>query len=50
MTAERESHLRTDGNPGVIPRNEANTRLFTNAAAVVAQGLDRSRLYYPDAL
>jgi hypothetical protein len=40
--------LKEDGNPGVIPRNRANARLFTNAANVVAQSLDPERLYFLD--
>lgn len=39
------------GNPGVIPRNHANARLFKNAAAVLAGESDgfyrRENLYYP---
>lgn len=49
-TAAAQSHLQEDGNPGIKPRNKADFQLFTNAAAVVAQGLDRSKIYYPAAL
>jgi len=35
------------GNPGVAPRNVADVKLFTNAAAVAASGADPSALYYP---
>ncbi|HVF90038.1 MAG TPA: hypothetical protein VNH22_08215, partial [Blastocatellia bacterium] len=42
------------GNPGVIPRNKANKRLFQNAAAVLAGEADgfyqRQVLYYPQVL
>lgn len=42
------------GNPGVIPRNRANKRLFQNAAAVLAGEGDgfykREILYYPQIL
>lgn len=50
LAAAAESHLREDGNPGVAPRNRANQRLFANAAAVVARGLDPTLIYYPTAL
>ena len=36
-------------NPIVKPRNAANYRLFMNAAAAVAQGLDSSVVYYATA-
>ena len=48
--AATDSHLQEEGNPGIKHRNTANHQLFTNAAAVVAQGLDRSKIYYPTAL
>ena len=35
------------GNPGVVPRNVADVKLFTNAAAVAASSADPSALYYP---
>jgi hypothetical protein len=37
------------GNPGVIPRNNANQSLFQNASKVVNRenGYDPDRLYYP---
>jgi len=42
------------GNPGVIPRNRADKKLFENAAAVIAGEADhiymRSILYYPTVL
>ncbi|TCC43401.1 hemopexin repeat-containing protein [Kribbella sindirgiensis] len=38
------------GNPGIAPRNKANRQLFSNAAAVVARGIDRTLVYYPTAL
>ena len=42
------------GNPGVVPRNNANKRLFQNAAAVLAGEADgfyqRPTLYYPQVL
>lgn len=34
LTAGEESQLRTDGNPGVVPRNAAQRVAFCNAAAV----------------
>jgi len=48
--AAANSKLKEQGNPGVIPRNRANALLFGNALEVVTQGLDRSRLFYPDAV
>ena len=39
-----------EGNPGLKDRNKANVQLFMNAAAVVGQGLDRAKIYYPAAL
>ena len=38
------------GNPGIVPRNEANQRLFNNAHEVQARELEPSSLYYPEAL
>jgi hypothetical protein len=49
-TAAEQSRLDTTGNPGVADRNTANSQLFTNAAAVERDGLDRAVLYYPTAL
>ncbi len=45
--AAAECHIDATGNPGVVPRNEANRQLFVNAGAVEAKGLDRGTLYYP---
>ncbi len=42
--------MQEKGNPGVRPRNIYNRRLFLNAAAVVGDGLDAERLYFPQAL
>jgi GH24 family phage-related lysozyme (muramidase) len=39
--------IRTEGNPGVIPRNKANERCFENAAFVIANNLDRAVLHWP---
>jgi len=39
--------IRESGNPGVVPRNAANRLCFANAAAVVQQDLDISKLYWP---
>lgn len=49
-TAAAESHLSEAGNPGIVPRNIADHRLFTNAAEVLRQGLDPSLVYYPEVL
>jgi hypothetical protein len=45
--AALECKMNEAGNPGLIPRNIANRTLLSNAAAVLAQGLDPSSLYYP---
>ena len=45
--AAEEAHIRTDNNPGVVPRNTANRLLYKNAAAVVSQSLDPAALYWP---
>lgn len=48
VAAAENCKLREAGNPGVIPRNQANQLLFTNARQVVTQKLDGSRLFYPE--
>jgi GH24 family phage-related lysozyme (muramidase) len=52
--AAKNCRMSEKGNAGVIPRNNANQRLFRNAAAVLAGQEDgfytRSRLYYPTVL
>lgn len=35
------------GNPGVVPRNDANQLMFRNAATVTAKGLDPAVLHFP---
>ncbi len=45
--AAGECTIREAGNPGVVPRNVANRRLFRNAALVTRRGLDRDTLFYP---
>jgi hypothetical protein len=45
--AAQECQMNEVGNPGLIPRNLANRTLLSNAAVVLAQGLDPSALYYP---
>jgi GH24 family phage-related lysozyme (muramidase) len=53
-TAAEECKMQEAGNPGVIPRNQANSQLFRNAAAVLAgesEGFyQRATLYYPTVL
>jgi hypothetical protein len=53
-TAAAECKMNEVGNPGLIPRNQANFILFSNAAAVLAgdaQGtFQHSVLYYPRVL
>ena len=51
----KRCHINNAGNPGVVPRNTANQRLFKNAAAVLANAgknlaqntQDRLMLHYP---
>jgi hypothetical protein len=45
--AAKSCGISTAGNPGIIPRNARNVALYTNAARVVAHGLDRDRLWWP---
>jgi GH24 family phage-related lysozyme (muramidase) len=40
-------HIRTEGNPGIVPRNHANERCFENAALVLTRQLDPAVLYWP---
>lgn len=42
--------IKTDGNPGVIPRNAQNKLCFSNAALVAKFGLPRHELFWPSAL
>ncbi len=39
--------IKTDGNPGVIPRNKANVLCFENAAEVAANGWPVDELHWP---
>ncbi|MGO9893202.1 MAG: hypothetical protein ACLPX8_03180, partial [Bryobacteraceae bacterium] len=52
--AAAECKMNEAGNPGLIPRNQANFTLFSNAAIVLAGeaqgGLQSSSLYYPRVL
>jgi hypothetical protein len=49
--AAAECKMDETGNPGLIPRNQANFALFSNAAFVLSEkddsNLQRSNLYYP---
>ena len=53
-TAATECKMNEAGNPGLVPRNQANVTLFSNAAVVLAgesQGsLQGATLYYPRVL
>jgi hypothetical protein len=53
-TAALECKMNEAGNPGLVPRNQANFTLFSNAAVVLAheaQGtFNRPALYYPQSL
>lgn len=48
--AARASHMDARGNPGLVPRNNANFQLFTNAARVLERGADAETLYWPGTL
>lgn len=48
--AARDCRMKEAGNPGIVPRNDANQRLFQNAHEVAAQGLEHSALFYPTPL
>ena len=54
MMAAAECKMNEVGNPGLIPRNQANLTLFSNAGTVLAgeaQGIfQRTNLYYPRVL
>jgi GH24 family phage-related lysozyme (muramidase) len=45
--AATSSHMNDAGNPGLVPRNAANKKLFENAAAVLKNKADPDKLYYP---
>jgi len=53
-TAAADCRMNEAGNPGLIPRNQANFTLFSNAAIVLAGeaqgGFQRPSLYYPRVL
>jgi hypothetical protein len=50
-TAAAQCKMNEAGNPGLIPRNQANFTLFSNAAIVNSGGaFQRSTLYYPRVL
>lgn len=53
-TAAAECKMNDAANPGLVPRNQANFTLFSNAAIVLAGessvGLQRSNLNYPRAV
>lgn len=48
--AAAQCHMADGNNPGLVPRNRANFRLFVNASQVEAEGMDRTALYYPQVL
>lgn len=45
--AQAQAHIRTDGNPGIVPRNAQVALCCANAAASVAQGLPSETLFWP---
>jgi hypothetical protein len=46
-TAAANCRIDETGNPGIVPRNNANKLLFQNAVAVVAASMEYSVLNYP---
>ena len=46
--AALECLMNTVGNPGIVPRNTANQRLFLNAQLAADRALSPECLYYPD--
>jgi GH24 family phage-related lysozyme (muramidase) len=42
-----QSHMNDKGNPGLVPRNQANKIMFTNAAQVLAKKANPDVLYWP---
>ena len=53
-TAAAQCQMNAAGNPGLVPRNQANVTLFSNAAIVLAGeakgSFQRPTLYYPRVL
>jgi hypothetical protein len=49
-TAAAECKMHEEGNPGLVPRDEANSLLFSNAAVVQAPSLYAAQLYWPRVL
>jgi hypothetical protein len=54
QTAAAQCKMNEAGNPGLVPRNQANVTLFSNAAVVLADksqvSLQPATLYYPRVL
>lgn len=50
QTAATQSHMNDVGNPGLVPRNQANLLLAANAGAVAAAGGDPEVLYWPNSV
>jgi hypothetical protein len=50
LAAAADCRMKEEGNPGIVPRNDANQLLLRNAHRVDAQKLEPSRLFYPDVL
>ena len=42
-----QAHMNEAGNPGLVPRNQANKVLFANAAQVLAKKANPDTLYWP---
>ncbi len=49
VAAAANCEINATGNPGVVPRNDANRQLFLNARRVVDEGLDPDVLLYGQA-
>jgi GH24 family phage-related lysozyme (muramidase) len=50
LGARASCKIKTEGNPGLIPRNKHNETCFGNAARVIEWDLDTSVIYWPTAL
>lgn len=47
VAARAACGIRTEGNPGIVPRNAANALCCANAAASIDRGLDAETLFWP---
>lgn len=47
FSAQAACGIRTDGNPGIVPRNAQNRLCLANAQSAIAQGLPLETLFWP---